>query len=348
MGESIYLNIWEYADLRFPFQIFVGPRGKGKTYSALKGALSGQCEGRFIFMRRTAAELDLLLDTPKGEGANPFKAVNRDLSRNVGMRSIVKNIAGIYNRKEEEGKLMPIGEPLGYGLALSTVSSIRGVDFSDVTDLIYDEFIPEKHVKRMRGEADAFLNAYESLNRNREFDGKPPIRCWLLANSNDIYNPLFEGLQIVNEVEKMMRAGKSDRYLADRGLAIHLVEASGEFTEKKSRTALYKLSHGTTFADMALSNEFAYNDFSLIESRPLKGYRPICCINDAYVYQKKGAREYYVSNTPAKCPRFSANTEQDRRRWILTYGMPLMPEFIAGNIVFETYALKSLVLDLIL
>ena len=56
-----YINIWKYKDEHYPFQIFIGGRGTGKTYSALEGCLNGKIEDnkKFILMRRTAQEMDL-------------------------------------------------------------------------------------------------------------------------------------------------------------------------------------------------------------------------------------------------------------------------------------------------
>lgn len=345
-----FINIYDYADINYPFQIFIGGRGVGKTYSALRGAITGKCAGKFIFMRRTASELDLLLDSDRGEGVNPFKPINSDLNVNIGMRTIVKNMAGIYHREicTDNGRLMHIGTPIGYAVALSTLSSIRGIDFSDCTDWIYDEFIPERHVRKLHGECDALLNAYETVNRNREFNGAPPIRLWLLANSNDIYNPIFAGLGIVSTAEKMINKGKSDMYLKERGLAIHILPPKDSFREKKSKTALYRLTKGTQFYDMALGNDFAYNDFTLIGYRKLTGYTPVCAVDDGYIYRKKGDGEYYVCYAPARCPAFKSTKAQDVIRFRQQFGCMLQPYFVAGRLYFESYELKEKILSLIL
>lgn len=351
MSESMYRNIYDYRDRRYPFQIFTGGRGIGKTYSALKGSLFGECEGKFIFTRRTGTEMELLSDTKKGdEGANPFKKINANEGCNVGLLPIIKNLYGVYNREEdkESGKLSHIGAPIGYGTALSTISSIRGVDFSDCTDWIYDEFIKEAHVKAMKSECDAFLNAYETMNRNREMEGLPPLYAWLLSNSNDIYNPIFVGLGLVNTIEKMVTKGQTDLYIRERGLAIHLLPATDEFMEKKAKTAIAKLTKGSAFYDMAFSNKFAYNDFSLIGYRNLTGYRPICSIGTATFYMKKGEREIYVSYAKAKCPTYKAENQQDVMAFKQRFGIMFEPYFVNGSITFESYELKAIVLDYIL
>lgn len=347
--DKLYINIYDYEDPAYPFQIFIGGRGLGKTYSALKGQLLRQDGRRFILMRRTADEMDLLLDSAGGEGANPFKVLNRDLGLNVGMRSINDKLAGIYDRSEkEEGGYLYEGAPRGYGVALSTIAKIRGIDFSDSDDMIYDEFIPEKHIKRMRNEADALLNAYETVNRNREFDGRPPLRLWMLSNANNIYNPIFVGLGIVALVERMVRKGKSDIYIPERGLAIHLLQASTSFQEKKSRTAIARLTAGTSYYDMAYGNDFAYNDFSGVGWRKLTGYRPICAIGKATMYAKKGDSDIYVSYSPARCEKYDPAVESDVLRFRREFGLGLREKYVEGNLSFESYELKEILLNIIL
>lgn len=349
---SQFVNIFEYQNKDFPFQIFIGGRGTGKTYSALAGSIDKSVvPGKFIFMRRTQNELETLLDDEKkGEGANPYKKLNSDKNVNYGFRKINDNIAGIYTRViGDNGKLQHVGEPEGYGVALSTISSIRGVDFSDCSDWFYDEFIKEKHVRALKEEGEALLNAYETVNRNREFFDEPPIRLWLLANSNDIYNPIFTALGIVAIVERMNRNGQRDCYLKDRGLAIHLLQASQEFVEKKKETALYKLTKGTRFYDMSLENKFAYNDFSLIGYKKLHGFTCWCKVGKAYIYKKKGDAEIYVSYAASnRVVEYKTEESQDLIRFRREVGVRLYPYFVEGRLFFESYELKESILQLIL
>lgn len=345
-----YVNIFDHADYNYPFQIFIGGRGTGKTYSGLKGCLDKTIvPGKFIYMRRTAKQFQKIMDDNKGnEGLNPFKKLNANEGFNIGFKEIQEDVAGIYTRIEEGGKLRHIGAPIGYGLSLSTVASVRGIDLTDCSDWIYDEFVKEKHEKVMREECDALLNAYETICRNREFDGLPPIRLWLLSNASDIYNPIFVGLNIVSIVERMIAKGETDKYIKERGLAIHLLAPADEFINAKKQTALYKLTQGTKFYDMALNNEFAYNDFSLVGFRNLKGYTPLCKLDDAYIYKKKGENIIYVSYAPVPhVPKFSTSEKQDLIRFRKEFGVWLYPYFVQSKMFFESYDLKEKVLNII-
>ena len=353
---SDFINIWDYKDSRYPFQIFIGGRGTGKTYSALEGVSTPSLRAehnvdKFMYLRRMKQEAELLLDSDKkGEGANPFKPINRNLKLNIGIKKMNSQLGSICERgSTDEGRYTYSSTPLGYSAALTSIASMRSLAFNDVSDIIYDEFIPERHLHKIKGECDALLNAYETINRNREFEGQEACRLWMLANSNDIYNDYFVGLGIVSECEKMLRKGISDKYFEDRGLAIHILPPSKTFMEKKSKTAIARLTKGTAFSQMAYSNEFAYNDFSLISRRPLAGYVPFVSIsNKAFIYKKKGMNEYYVTYAKARVQNFDVKTEQDRRMFMRRFGLGLLDEFTASHIVFESYELKALLLDVLL
>ena len=91
----------------------------------------------------------------------------------------------------------------GYTSALSTFSNLRGFDGSNIKILLYDEFIPERHERLIKNEADAFFNVYETINRNRELQGGPPLIALCLSNSNSLASPIFTALNLVKTLERM-------------------------------------------------------------------------------------------------------------------------------------------------
>lgn len=341
-----YVNIYDYEDPAYPFQVFTGGRGTGKTY----GALSQIDSRRLILMRRTADELELLADSKGAETGNPFKELNAANGWDYGLSPINAKVLGIYHRDIIDDKLVPVGAPVGLGVALSTISKVRGMNFSDYTDIVYDEFIPEKHVHKMKGESDALLNAYETINRNREFTGQPPVNLWLLSNSNDIYNPIFIGLGIVQDIERLARQGKEHYYDKERGLAVHLLKSPEEFVSAKNNTAIARLTRGSAFYDMAYGNEFAYNDFTnVIGFRKIAGYIPFLSIDGkCFIYRKKGSKEMYCCYSPTKIKDYKSGNDADKILLQRNYGQYLRQIYINGLMYFESYELKALVLSLIM
>ena len=350
--KNLFYNIMEHSNPKCPFKIYIGGRGTGKTYSALSAYARGDL-GTTIIMRRTANELEIIGADKNGDGANPFKAVYNDHPEygDYGLHKMRSALYGLYLRDvDEDGKPHPIGAPLGYGVALSNIASIRGVDFSDVDTIIYDEFIPESHVRKIKNEGTAFLNAYESINRNRELLGKPPVTAYLLSNSNNIYHDLLIQLGLVPICEAMVRKGQEDKILVDRGIELHLIKAQG-LREQKAETALYKATRGTHFSEMALDNKFTYNDFSLIGYRKTTEYRPVACIDDfCYLWKHKSNGGYYVTYNKGSIgflEKYRSELPQERRMFCMTYLDSVNRAYVRGMIIFESYELKMLVLDII-
>lgn len=353
--NEMYINIYNFKNPDYPFQFFVGGRGTGKTYSMLGGAIEGEVTGRFMYSRVTDKEYQVLLDKKGVEGANPFKRYNKDNSTNYGLCKINSALSGIYNREATDtGLLLPKGQPIGYGAALYNIADLRSLDFFDVTDWLIDEFILEKHKQGMKDMADAFFNGYETINRNRELEVEPlpPVNVYACSNSNNIYNDMFKGLGIVADVEKMVRKKQTDKYYKNRKLAIHLLKNSPIFEEKKKQTALYCLASGTKFAEMALNNQFVYDDFSLVGYKRLNDYAPVVNITkgdlEYSIYRRKGTRDMHVTYYKAKyVETFDVTKAQEKAHFKKEFGNLLYPKFLKGCLTFETYELKAELLDIL-
>ncbi len=345
----MYTNIYSYQDKRYPFQIFIGGRGCGKTYSALLPVAKGE-RPNTLFMRRTLDELELLADEDGGEElGNPFKKINRNEGTNVGLSKIKKKFYGIYDREpDKDGELKPKGRPKGVATAMLAIAGARGFDFTDKDDIIYDEFIPELHVRRVRGEYDALMHSYETINRNREFEGMPPARMWLMSNSTDLSNPILSGLGIISDIERAIARGREDILFKDRCLAVHILKDNPEFSRKKKATAIARLTKGTKFYDSAYNNEFAYNDFTNVCYRKLTGYIPRAAFGRCNIYQKKGTREFYVSYAPCGIKPLNPDNSADEKLFARTTGIWLSEVYVRGNLYFESYELKAFLVPYLL
>lgn len=326
--NSGYLDIEKILAYKMPFNFVVGGRATGKTYGALKTAYENRI--RFILMRRTQTQCDLI-NKPE---FNPYKAINMDLGSNVTVKSISKYNAKIVEDFEESENI------LGYTCALSTISNMRGFDASDVQLLIYDEFIPEKHERPLKNEGSAFLNAYETINRNRELKGAEPVQVLCLANAFNIANPIFLELGLVGRCEKMKNSGQELFIDKERGILIVMLYKS-RISKAKADTALYRLSSGS-YADMALSNDFIYNSNENIKSIALNEYRLICTVGEISIYRHKSKRTYYVSeHRSGTAPQYTSD-EVNILRYRKNHGLLLYSAYMRNNITFENMLTKSL------
>lgn len=282
--SSGYVNVKGILSEGYPFNFLIGGRGTGKTYSALKTARED--DRLFMLMRRTQSQADLI----SKPDFSVFKPLNNDLGWKVQVKSVSKYNSMFYEDPADENMLPHI---IGYTCALSTISNMRGFDASDIQLLIYDEFIPEKHERLMKNEADALFNAYETMNRNRELKGNAPIQMLCLANSNDITNPVFESLNLIRIADKMQK-GQADRWTDDRrGIQLIMLHRS-PISKQKSKTVLYNLTEGSDFANMAIDNDFNVNR-QHVKPRPLSEYLPICSIGELCLYKHKSENRLYAT-----------------------------------------------------
>lgn len=323
-----YLDIAKILSYKMPFNFIVGGRATGKTYGALKYAYESHT--RFILMRRTQAQTDLI-NKPE---FNPYKAINRDLNLDIQIKSISKYNSKIYEPAGDSDNL------LGYTCALSTISNMRGFDASDCKLLIYDEFIPERHERPIKGEGAAFLNAYESINRNRELTGEDPLQVLGLANAFNIANPIFLELGLVGRCEKMKNNDQELFIDKERGILLVLLQHS-KISKAKADTALYRLSSGS-YNDMALSNDFIYNNADSIKSQSLKEYKLLCTIGEISIYRHKSKRDYYVSEHRTGTAPLYKSDEVGIMRYRRKYGLIMAPAYVNNRVTFENILTKSL------
>jgi hypothetical protein len=316
---------------RCPFIAIVGGRGTGKTYSTLENVLETDVKagGKFIYLRRTMAQVKMCCN----DKYNPFRKINHNTGRDV--------------HAEKDGDSINFldgdGQQIGSALALSTVSNIRGIDAHDTTVIVFDEFIRDKSERRMKGEAEALFNFYETVNRNRELEGQPPVQLIMLANANDSANAVFMYLHLVMVCERQKQRGIYPAIYknVDRGILLIDFGPTNEISQKKAQTALYKLTAGTAYADMALKNQYTYNDPSRQASRPLKEYLPVVFVGELAVYQHKSGGVYYCTNHKSgAAPTFgTGGTELQRFRRAFAW---LWLSYLDDKIEFENYAVESL------
>ena len=331
MGGGLYtsagwVNMGAVLDMDSPFVFGWGARGIGKTYGAL---LELYRRGvKFALMRNTQSESDYLLS----EAGNPFGQINHDTGVHVGAKRINKYMGAFYNCVDTGEAFEPAGDVLGYILSLSTIGHVRGAGRFDIDVLFFDEFIPEEHLRNMRGMGEAFLNAIETLGRNRELLGKPPLKVVCMANSNRIDNDIFLELGLVSQAYKMQAGGVERWTDSSRGLTLINFNES-PIAQKKKDTALYRLSGSQgRFYEMAIDNSFGYDD-ARVKSKNLRNYDRLFNIGELDIYQAKDGHGYYVR--PAKVVgRDYASTEYGLKSARYHYAW-LHGAWLDGRVTFE-------------
>lgn len=307
---------------RYPFVIVTGGRGTGKTYGALETAKIEKLP--FILIRRTQTQVDIIATPAK----NPFKKLNRNHHWDITVKSLDKYTYGFFDDDEM----------IGQAAALSTFANLRGFDASDITHAFYDEFQPEKHQAAIRGEGAALLNVYETINRNRELEEppEPPLHLIMMSNTNDIANPIFMELDLVN-VAARMQERKQLYYINERkGLLIVNLDSS-PISARKKKTALGRLIEGTSseYGGMAFDNEYIDDSIAIIRSRNLRGYSPLVSVAGITIYKHRSNGLYYASEHRAGSPEVystaSASIEKFRKKYWYLWGV-----YLNNDIDFES------------
>lgn len=285
--KSGWINAELLLDCPEPFVVALGGRGIGKSYSILQELLHRGTP--FVYMRRTQTQLDAIT-VPQ---LNPYNQIAADEGIHIISQKLSKHTAGFYRGVlNDEGEVVPDGAPFAVGIALSTFASVRSLSAEGYEVLFFDEIIPERHEHPIKEEGLAFANVLESLNRNRELQGRKPLKVILVSNSNTINSKILEVLGLLDIVDSMNRT--NSYYKSVDGLVAVFRYIDSPVSKKKESSSLYRVIQNEDFRGMALDNEFSSSDYENVQSRPLAEYYPVCSYGNCTVYRHKSRLEYYV------------------------------------------------------
>lgn len=285
--------------------VYVGARQVGKTYGTLKELLDN--DRYMLYLRRTREELEAI---STADDLNPFLAMQAEgydidlfkTSANTWMIRDIDTEADTKRAKASRGVAMP----------LNYIAKMRGFNGSRFTDILLDEFIPERAVRRSKNESDTILNLYTTVNGNRELEGKPPVRFWLLANAFDLQDPILQAYGLQTDFERMER--RREEYKLLKGGVFIALPHSKEIVNKRRDTAqnafLRRKGAGGQFLSMSLDNSFAYSKSDLIRPRSIKGHRPLVRIGGVYLYDN--GTSIYACRSPANCKYSFDDTPEQR------------------------------------
>ena len=342
-----YKDAWLY--------MVVGGRNTGKTYSTLKYCYVNK--KKFVFVKRTNDDVKLICAgsgklgskmASYGVDLSPFKSINRDMNINVLAFSIFTGLGGFWICDENNE---PVGEPIGYIISLNSVQKVKGFDLSECDFIIFDEFIPQPWERISKKEGEMVLDLYKTVSRAREHLDREVLKLICLANATSVSNPITNIIEVTDILVDMQTLNLSYHYIEDRGILVHMLQAEDmqEFYNKEKESPIYRAMSGTQWAQMALDNDFAYNDVSNIDRRRLKAYQCLIKVrykqHDYYIYNKEG--EYYMCEIPHNhyIFEYDLNKENDQKRFWIENCMNLRLACIDGNMLFEKYTMYDLIVN---
>lgn len=307
------------------FIFCTGARGTGKTYGVIKYLIENKHD--FIYLRRTQDEADM----QRVPELSSLTKVISDLKLDCRFTKMGKKI-GVCQVSDPMQEYCRI-----YCCGLSTFSTIRGVDFSHVNYIVYDEMIPEAHAHKIKLEGLALQNLYETVNRNRELEGQEPVKFIGLSNSLNIANDVFIEFDLVTAAEDILKTG--DEYIRIGNKLLIIMQRS-PISQLKKDTALYTAG-SDQFKDMAINNKFILNDFSYVKKRSVKEYFCVMQIGDLYIYEHKSNDEFYVTFTRGQTRNIYTSSSNDLKR-LRREEWNLYCDYLDGYVKFENYRAVSL------
>lgn len=322
LDTSIFYDIRKDCKSDMPVKIIIGPRGCGKTYSVLDYLQEVSSESsKFIYMRRDGTEID----SCSTDYGNPFKTLNADKGYDIHPFQISKFSGCGFTRNDDT-------DVIGYGVALSTFASMRSQDFSDVDRIFFEEFIPEKHKRKLKGEGQALLNMYETVNRNRELKGKKAVELILCANGIDLANPILLELGATSIIGKMLANKQRKMTIPERSLYIEVIPKT-KVSQLKQNTVLYRLS-SEDFATDALDTTFRGADLEFVKKNVnLRSYKPEFSFGDYVFFSNK--EHYFVGRSRIPCKISLPERELSRLQALFAPRYRILRA--RGSIYFDDY-----------
>lgn len=360
MKENYYYDVMKDIEA-YPEALFYlvwGGRNTGKTYSALKFCV--QEKKQFIFIKRTKVDVDILCmgttaskKTEKLKNVDmdvsPFMPLNRDLGWNIRAFKIIEGF-GIFVECDPEGNA--IGEPVGFIVALSAVKDVKGFSMPNVQYMIYDEFVPKIWERTaVKDEGTAYMDLYKSVARDREHRGMKPLTNILLANADNIASPMAVTLEVIDDLTNMIRENQHTYYNKERLIFMNKLETSESFREKEAQSRIYKTMAGTKWAQMALDNDFAYNDLSNVGGFDnLKGFKPVFKLiynQKEYIGYEHPEKGFYITDTKTnnKIECYDLRKDNDVKAFYLNWVQPLKLAAVDDMVKYKFYSIYELIIN---
>lgn len=325
MGKYLkegWLNFDYLIKMHCPFIFAVGARGIGKTYSAIEYLIKNNI--KFVFVRRSKVQADFISSDVSHVLKPYLETIGQwDQCTTTGLKDI--------------GYLYYLGEELvGMCTSLSMVANIRGFNGDDFDAIVFDEFIPKQGERVICDEGTAICDLYETVNRNRELQGREPVKLICLSNSNSGNNPLFNYFNLANTYA-MLQKNEKEVYINNvRACCIVRYDAS-PISAEKQQTALYKFTKGTRYYEMAINNVAEdISDFTPVKVN-IKEYAPIVKYGEIVIYKHKADRLYYVTrNQTGACREITAD---QKGKYVFQHDYwPLKQHYVENNVQFTDYS----------
>lgn len=231
-----YYNLKEILSKNADYNIIIGERSNGKTYSVLRYILE-----RYAEKKEQGAYIRRWQDDIIGKRA---ESVFSSLVENNEVSKITKgeysNI--IYNRgkyylanwNDDKKRMIADTTPFCFNFALSTGEHDKSTSYPNVMNIVFDEFITRRFY--LPDEFILFMNTLSTIIRDREH-----IKIFMLGNTVNKFSPYFEEMGLTNITTQ--EQGTIDLYsYGDSGLTV-AVEYCDNLNKKKKSNKYFAFNN---------------------------------------------------------------------------------------------------------
>ena len=192
MKKSIYWNILKILGYKADFNLVIGQRGNGKTFGVLKHFLEcyKKTKKRFCYIRRWDEDIKAFR---MEQLFAPFRNVIDEL---FGEEFTIQYKQHKFYLVNGNGTKI---DCIGYVLSLSSSHHTKSIAYTNVGNILYDEFIRMSGEQELKDELSRFDNTLSTIIRGDNIN----VVIWMLANTVSKYSPYFLRFGIdINKVEQ--------------------------------------------------------------------------------------------------------------------------------------------------
>lgn len=332
--KSIYYNYDKISGYNAIFNFIITERGLGKTYGAIVKAIKNFIKNgdHFIYLRRYKSELTNAVP-------HIFDAIIKN-KEFPDYNLIVEANKFFIQPKELEGEK---GSKIEFGraIALSTANILKSTNFSEVTIIIFDEFLLSGGVYHyLKNEVETLLDVVETIGRLRD-----NIKVFFLGNMTSLTNPYFAYFQL------QLPHNSEFKTFRDGSIVVNYAKNSA-YREVKKASRFGKLIDGTHYASYAIDNNALMDNDNFIAKKDgnCKNFSVIKIRNVKYgIWRSKVDGKFYVSldydpNNPCV---FTFNNMDHDENTVLdnakksVWFRAVIDNYRVGNLWFENQNIKN-------
>lgn len=253
LKEESYFDGGKLISYGCPISIACGVRSVGKTYYYKRRAVKRFLSDGYTwsYLRRYDEQLKKQLQ--EGGFYSDVIADNWFPHHEIRINGRIMEIKG-----EDEKKFHTFGQ----FFSLNAFESKKGANWSQMRDLVLDEFIKSKGMSRyLPNEVEALYNLWDTYDRRRNL-----VKVTLLGNAIDMINPYFLewGIAITDDMPEYTRWHNGT-------VALQVTRGSAEFREHVDDSDIAKVTRGTAYDAMATDNSFGnLSDDFVVKALPTR------------------------------------------------------------------------------